>query len=235
MILPNNIDIGTHKKIVFVGESGSGKTEFSMNLACEIRRQSDAGILFLDMDQTKPMFRARDAAEKLRNLRIDFPVVPQMLDAPVVPHGVLSALADPDSFTVMDIGGNKSGALCLGQFSAELRAADPLVFYTIDPFRCFSDSTQHIRETMEMVLSCCGLPSINIAANPYLGPDTTVDDFKEGLARLEELLIPLGKPVHTVLIPFFLFDKLKKKNEVPGRYTVIQPFMSQVIDINRNI
>lgn len=52
--------IGKAKNIVFIGEAGSGKTETAVNLALRLAREDGRAVHFFDMDQTKPLFRARD-------------------------------------------------------------------------------------------------------------------------------------------------------------------------------
>lgn len=47
------------KNLVFIGEAGSGKTETAVNLALRMAREGGRRVHFFDMDQTKPLFRAR--------------------------------------------------------------------------------------------------------------------------------------------------------------------------------
>ena len=60
------------KNLVFLGEAGSGKTETSINLARKLACESSRRVHFFDMDQTKPLFRARDCETELENEGIIF-------------------------------------------------------------------------------------------------------------------------------------------------------------------
>ena len=51
---------------VFLGASGSGKTELSLNFAVAARQKTGRRLNFIDMDQTKGLFRARDFFDELR-------------------------------------------------------------------------------------------------------------------------------------------------------------------------
>ena len=51
---------------VFLGASGSGKTELSVNFAVAARQKTGRRLNFIDMDQTKGLFRARDFFDELR-------------------------------------------------------------------------------------------------------------------------------------------------------------------------
>lgn len=231
MVLPVNFEIEEHKKLVMIGESGSGKTELALRICCQLRDHSDATVYILDMDQTKPMFRSRDVADFLREKGVLFPIEKQFMDAPVVPHGVKTILSDRESYTVLDVGGNKAGALCLGQYAQELLEADAAVFYTINPYRCFSNSADHIRETMEMVLSCCSLREIRIVGNPYIGPETTPEDFCWGLERLKQMLDELGLKMYAALVPDHLAGQEAIALSLPKRYMTISPFMPGTVDL----
>ena len=230
MVLPVNFEIEEHKKLVMIGESGSGKTELALRICCQLRDHSDATVYMLDMDQTKPMFRSRDVADFLREKGVLFPIEKQFMDAPVVPHGVKTILSDRESYAVLDVGGNKAGALCLGQYAQELLEADAAVFYTINPYRCFSNSADHIRETMEMVLSC-SLREIRIVGNPYIGPETTPEDFCWGLERLKQMLDELGLKMYAALVPDHLAGQEAIAPSLPKRYMTISPFMPGTVDL----
>ena len=52
------------RKLVFLGEAGCGKSEIAMQLAMTLAAQGNA-VHFFDLDQTKPLMRARDAAALL--------------------------------------------------------------------------------------------------------------------------------------------------------------------------
>ena len=94
------------KKIVVLGEAGSGKTELAMNLAAQIVRETKEPLRFLDMDQTKPLLRARDAGDALRAYGVTLTDQPEYADSPLMPYGVNESLADPDLRVVMDVGGS---------------------------------------------------------------------------------------------------------------------------------
>ena len=229
MLLPGNFEIGESRKLVLIGEAGSGKTELAMNIAAQLKLVTQAPAVFLDMDQTKPLFRARDAAQALREQGVTFNVAQQFLDAPVVPHGVKAALSDPEVYVVMDVGGNKAGALCLGQYAQELEEAKAQVFYTINPYRSFSQTAGHIAQTMEMILSACRMQDIRIVGNPYIGPQTTPEDYRAGAEHLESMLQEIGHSVYGWLIPQSLKAQLQP---LPPRYLLIDSFMSGVLDIS---
>lgn len=223
MLLERDIELGYHRKIVIIGESGSGKTELALNLALAIREHTSLPVHFLDMDQTKPLFRARDVAEILREKDIIFKVQPQFMDAPVVPHGVSALLNDPEPYVLIDVGGNQIGALCLGQYAQELKKADVLVLYTINCYRSFSNTTQRVQTTMELISIRSSLDNFLIVSNPYLGAETSAGDILSGNQRLEAILAPLGISIFANAIPENLWEEVAQK--IKGRCFPIRPFL----------
>ncbi len=179
---------GGYKNIVFLGEAGSGKTETAVNLAVSMADRSDKPVCFFDMDQTKPLFRARDCVQRLKTAGVQLRFQEQFMDAPTVVPGVIEALLDPDMRVLMDVGGGAHGSHMIGQFSHILNRPDSLVIYLINPFRAWSNTAENISVTMSRVTGAARLRKIKLAANPNLGPDTSPDDILEGMRRIRALL-----------------------------------------------
>ena len=160
--------IGKAKNIVFIGEAGSGKTETAVNLALRLARVGGRAVHFFDMDQTKPLFRARDCEVELERHGVTFHFQAQYLDAPTVAPGIAEAHM-------------------IGQFSQLLRGGGALVLYIVNPFRPWSGRREDIEVTMRRVLGAARLGEFSLVANPNLGPGTTAEDVTEGLRRFGEL------------------------------------------------
>lgn len=213
------------KKIAVLGEAGSGKTELAMNLAAQTVRRTGEPVRFLDMDQTKPLLRARDAKDALRAYGVTFTDQPEYADSPLMPYGVKESLADPFLRVILDVGGSYAGALHVGQFAEALQENGAYCLYTINPYRSFSDTAEHIAQTLAAIEWACHLEDLHIVANPYLGPATTAEEYKEGLARLEELLQPLGLKPEYRMVPEFLAGI--SGGSLPA--ILIDPFLSRVL------
>ena len=219
------------KKIVVLGEAGSGKTELAMNLAAQIVREMKEPLRFLDMDQTKPLLRARDAGDALRAYGVTLTDQPEYADSPLMPYGVNESLADPVLRVVMDVGGSYTGALHTGQFAESVRECGALCLYVINPYRSFSDTTEHIAQTLAAIEWACHLEDLHVVANPYLGPATTAEEYRDGLARLKELLQPLGMQPEYRMVPAFLKGETapgqRPGEELPS--ILIDPFLHRVL------
>lgn len=176
------------KNIVLIGEAGSGKTEVSINMATLLTKVSRKTIHMFDMDQTKPIFRARDSAGSMESEGVIFHYQKQYMDAPIVASGVIEKLRDPESIVLLDIGGGAYGSHMIGQFASYLNSPDTKVLFLINPYRPWSGSLDNIEETIRRTVGAAHLNEISIAANPNLGLETTAEDVISGLNMLRRIL-----------------------------------------------
>ncbi len=175
------------KNFVFIGEAGSGKTETALNLALRMAEAEAGPVHFFDMDQTKPLFRARDAAGMEAGGGITFHFQPQYLDEPTVVPGVIERLMDEGSRVLLDVGGGPYGAHMIGQFSHILNRGNTRVLYLVNPYRPWSGRAEDIAVTMARVTGAARLRRPELVANPNLGPDTTAEEVVAGMERFRRM------------------------------------------------
>ncbi len=166
------------KKFMFFGEAGSGKTQIAIQFAKNLSTAYNSNVHLIDMDQTKPMYRARDA--KVDNNAIIFHSGHQLLDTPVVPAGVEALLLDDEAIVVLDIGGNSMGAVQVGQYADAFQDADSSAFFVLNIYRAFSDTQDKILETISTIEAQSHIKIPYVIANPNLGGDTIIEDIIQG-------------------------------------------------------
>lgn len=176
------------KNFVLIGEAGSGKTELALSLAAEMQKLGSRQVYFLDMDQTKPILRARDSELFLKNAGVEMPMERQFMDAPTVLPGVMQKLDDPNVCTILDIGGGAYGSHMIAQFAEAINSGNTATLYLVNPYRPWSRSREAIEETMRRTVGAAAIERINIVANPNLGYETDADAIIEGIGRIKELL-----------------------------------------------
>ena len=216
------LDILNNKRnMVFLGESGSGKSEIALNVAAALAEAGQTVDLF-DLDQTKPLFRSRDALQKLAGSGIRIHYAEQLLDTPVIVPGVRESLMSPDLYTILDIGGFDIGAKMIGRF-ADLLNADAAggpgadtsaipgaeAFYIVNPYRPWSGDAENIRITMEGIRRATRLSQFTCIANPHLGPETTAEEFLQGLEMTRDRL-PEGVPLRGACCRKELIEEIKQ-------------------------
>jgi hypothetical protein len=197
--------IGRGRRVyVFVGGSGAGKSELAVNLAFAL---SAAGrrVRFFDLDQTKPLFRSRQVAERMQAAGIAIGNDEQVLDARTVPAGILARLGDPAIDVVLDVGGDALGAIVLGQFAGAW-GSDVAAFLVINPYRAFATTQEEVAVTIDGIVAASRLPMIRIIANPNFGAATTVEDAVSGYRLVDQMLAGSGHfievlSVHSALRP----------------------------------
>lgn len=199
------------KNFVFLGEAGSGKTEISTSFAINIAERTNAPVHFFDLDQTKPLFRARDCISERSNIFLHYQ--DQFMDAHTVASGVNEKLAGKDNKVVLDIGGGYYGSHMIGQFAGMLSSTATEVFYIVNPYRPWSRSREDIEATMSHILTSSGLKIDSVIANPNLSLETNLDTVLYGVRRVEQLVPEY--PVRFVAVPHSLSDELEQKLSYP--------------------
>lgn len=205
--------LSNRKNFVFIGEAGSGKTEVSLNLAVAMAQRTDKEVHFFDMDQTKPLFRARDSADILEQEGVIFHFQSQHLDAPTVAPGVIEHLIDENSVVLMDIGGGSYGSHMIGQFSHILNRDNTEVLYLVNPYRPWSNNRDNINDTMFRVLSTARLEKPKLIANPNLGKMTELQDVFAGYKRMNEIFPDKAAEFICVLDKFS--EAVSEKIDIP--------------------
>jgi len=179
--------VGNKKNLVFIGEAGCGKTEASLNFAVALST-GNRPVHFFDMDQTKPLFRARDSAKILESAGVIVHYQAQLLDLPTLVPAVNEILADSGVHVIMDVGGSDQGARMIAQFNARLNAADAAAIFIINPYRPWTGDPDGIAAATARVSRSSRIGSVRIACNPALGLGTTAEEAVLGSRKFTELL-----------------------------------------------
>ncbi|MCE5188377.1 MAG: hypothetical protein LLF75_04270 [Eubacteriales bacterium] len=204
--------LGDAKNFVLLGESGCGKSEIALNLAFFLSQSGETHVF--DLDQTKPLFRSRDVAAEAARRGVSVHFSEQYYDAPTLAGGVPERLANASEYTVLDVGGNDTGARMIGRFAATLNQPLAKVFYVVNTYRPWSKNYVTIDGIMTSILKVSRLRGIHILTNPNIGAETTEADFRAGLDRTHELLDPF-MAVEGVCVQETLFEAAKRYTRLP--------------------
>ena len=213
------------KNFVFVGEAGSGKSELAINFARQLAARQEKPVHFFDMDMTKPLFRSRDAAAVLEEAGVTVHFMEQFMDAPTLIGGVNPLLRDENALVIMDVGGDYIGARSIGGFAPRLNKPDAAVLYIINSYRPWSDTIDHIDETLGKILgvSHIRLGQLFLLSNPNNGGDTTLEEVLAGHRKTVEMVSPY-LPVSFACVRRELAAEAAKALEVP-----VMPVMLELI------
>ncbi len=217
------------RNTLILGEAGSGKTELALALA--LRAEVPERLLIFDMDQTKTLFRLRDAAPALESQGIRVIHGEEFLDAPLMPGGVAEALADPSRQVILDVGGGGNGARTLGQLRELLGKETTRVLVPMNPFRRPGQTSQSLWKELLGTLAWAGVEPerVRILCNPWRGREGGKEAAREGTERLTRLLEPLGLVWETAMLP----ESLRGQVSLPGkRLLYIRPRISGLLDLS---
>ena len=202
---------------ILIGETGSGKSEIALNLAVILKNLGRGDVHLFDLDQTKALFRSRDAEEEMRARGITLHYMPQLLDTPVLVNGIIPHLVRKDRISILDVGGNENAARMVGCLSDYLNGESSAALYVLNPYRPWSGSEEDIEATMASVLNACCLEQFFFLANPNVGPGTTEEDVRLSFAKLDREAI-CGAFVTEDLAPAF-------REESPWEIYPLHPYL----------
>lgn len=181
-------DMEDYSGIVLLGEAGCGKSEAAINLA--IRLSKKRAVDLFDLDQTKVLFRTRDAAKRLERYPIRVRYEEQFYDVPNAVGGVDESIASTDRVTILDIGGDDIGAKLIGSYAPLLNRGNIKVLYLVNAYRPWSQTIEAVDGTLSAILAACRVRRVSFAANPYLGREMTAEEYERGLDKTIGMLQP---------------------------------------------
>ena len=199
------------RNIVFVGESGCGKTELAINCALALKEQAkergeELRVTLLDMDQSKPSFRSRDARKAVEDGGVELIFGDQLMEAPIIPPGIKKRLSDPEGINILDVGGNEIGAVNMGQFEEFFDGDDTIVYFVVSPYRLLSLDGTHIRTMMEAVGAFSRLKDFRLIGNPNMGEYTDAEAVLEGWEMIQARLGELDISCDIIAVSEWLSD-----------------------------
>lgn len=187
------------KRITIVtGHYGSGKTEFSVNLALY---QSDAGkrTALVDLDIANVYFRSREQRTFLESLGIlvygssfDYEITAEL---PALSSSIRKPLEDLDCQTVVDVGGNDSGARILTQFMKYFTPENSEHLMVINGNRPETATLEGALLHIDQIQTETGLPVDGLVNNTHLLAETEPEHIQSGILLCNALAEKTGIPV----------------------------------------
>lgn len=198
---------------VIVGHYGSGKTEFAVNYALKLAAEKKKTAL-VDLDIANPYFRSRERQALLedrgitvysntfgRDITADLPAITASIKAP---------LEDRQCQTVVDAGGDESGAKVLIQFG-EYFHQDCDVFFIINGNRPETQRIEGALGHLRKVEAVTGFPVSGLVNNTHLLRETTAADILKGHHLCRQLSEQLGIPLIYDCCPEWLMAELRNE------------------------
>ena len=195
------------------GHYGSGKTEFSVNLALDLKKEKDK-VAILDMDIANPYFRSRERQKMMEAEGINvifntygFDITE---DLPAITAALRGPLENEEFTAVVDVGGNDSGARVLKQFEKYFRRDDCELLCVLNANRPETDTVEGMLEHLHSIEIETGLKFHGIINNTHLLRETTANDIIKGYSLCRQVSDKLGIPIVWNTCREDLLDDLKQ-------------------------
>lgn len=186
------------------GHYGSGKTEVSLNLALEYRAKG-AKAAVVDLDIANPYFRSREKINRFTRYGIqifgnfyDYDVT---LEIPALAANVRAPLEDPETITIVDLGGDGSGAKVLIQFLGALKNRDVEFYSVINRNRPHTNTPEKAIAIIRELESSTQLRVNGLINNTHFVTETSVEDLVAGVFFCREIERRCGIPLRLNCCP----------------------------------
>lgn len=210
------------RAVVITGHYGSGKTNIAVNLALDCAGKGER-VCVVDLDIVNPYFRTADFGElfERNNIRLS---APQFANTNLdIPSLCIDMEALLDNYRViLDVGGDDSGALALGQYAALLSSRGCDMLYVVNKYRYLTHTPEEAVELLRDIERASGLKAAGIVNCSNLGESTTAEDVENSRNYAEQCARAAGIPV--------AFTAARRDLKVEGAYPVevyVRPFWEE--------
>jgi hypothetical protein len=182
---------------IVIGAFGSGKSEYSINLAYDMK-QEDLDIVLVDLDIVNPYFRSRDVKEQFATIGIDV-ISPDSgfghADVPMISPRIRGAIQNFGKTVILDVGGDPAGCRALARFVADIDQRGYDMRLVINTRRPFTSTPQEIVRMLSMLEFTSKLKVSRLISNTNLMEYTDEKLVIEGLEIIKEA-------AHLLHLPF---------------------------------
>jgi len=218
-----------NKITVILGHYGSGKTQIAVNYALYLASEHKSvgaesarpGIMLADLDIVNPYFRTTDSADLLASHGIRLVASDYAnsgLDVPSMPPAALAAFDNPDTYAVLDVGGDDRGALALGRYTDRLKSAN--IWLVINRFRPMTSTVNGTLTIMREIEAAANVKVNGLINNSNLGAETTAKDIISSGAYADEVSAVSGLPIIMTTVCDWLYDEVSQIVKSPFRLDI---------------
>lgn len=165
--------------IAVTGHYGSGKTNLAVNLAVDFAKSGER-VTIIDLDIVNPYFRTADFTGLFNEHGIKL-VAPQFantnLDIPSLGFDMAAVVNGCDRL-IIDVGGDDTGAVALGQYSTVLNNLGCGLYYVVNRYRYLTSTPEEAVELLRDIEQVSRIKAKGIINCSNLGSQTSADDVK---------------------------------------------------------
>jgi len=201
-----------NKLFIFVGHFGSGKTETAANFALELKKYNSK-VNIIDLDIVNPFFRTQDLRRQLEEK--DIKVISSCfagtnVEISALPANIPITIEEPDSMTILDIGGDDIGARILSSFRDYILSQKTRIYCVVNTFRPNTDTEEKIIKMVEYIEKSSRLKISALINNANLSDETTVEHLLESQKIIKNASKKLNIPISFVCVNERLAEEVSK-------------------------
>lgn len=182
---------------IITGHFGSGKTEIAINLALK-EKEKYQKVAISDLDVINPYFRSRDTTDILEEKGIEV-IAPKgklaTSDLPIVTREIYRVIYKEEYRLIIDVGGDKDGALALGQYYNDIKEMDYQMDYVINANRPLVNTVEGVINSIRQIESVSRLKVSGLINNTNLGVETTLETIVKGYELTKKVSTKLNIPI----------------------------------------
>ena len=181
---------------IICGGYGSGKSGISVNYVLDAKKSNDK-ISIVDLDIVNPYFRSREAHKVFQEKGIEL-IAPEgelrNSALPALPAKVYGSLKDDEVMTLVDLGGDDTGAKVLARYEKHI-PDNYQMYMVINPARPLQDSSQKILQLIENIEYTSRKKITGLINNTNLLHETNIMYIEDNFHIVEEVSEKLNKPI----------------------------------------
>lgn len=215
---------------IVIGAYGSGKSEYSIQLARELKA-SGMDVVLADLDVVNPYFRSRDVRESFAAIGIDV-IAPEghfmHADLPMISPRIKGAIENPARTVILDVGGDPAGCRALGRFVDPITARGYQMLFVVNTMRPFTASAEEIITMKDGLEFSSKLRITHLVCNTNLMEHTDTAIVEKGIGIVQTAAELCGLPFETYLVldeyAGIVPDGILGKQRVVMEYTLKKPW-----------
>ncbi len=198
---------------IITGHYGSGKSELSVNMVTKLKEEYD-NVAIVDLDIANPYFRSRERQKTMEDLGIKvyhnsfgYDITQ---DLPALSATIKIPLEDKECHTIVDAGGDDSGARVLHQFKDSLDPEDTELVIVINGNRPETSTVEGCKFHIDSIEVETGLKIQGIINNTHLLSETSESDIIKGYELCQKVSKELDIPFIETYCDSNKLDKMDK-------------------------
>lgn len=217
-----------NKLYIVIGAYGSGKTEFSVNMALEMKKKYE-NVALCDLDVVNPYFRSRDVRDGFEKKGITV-IAPEgqftHADLPMLSPKIKGYIENENYVTILDVGGDPAGCRTISRYHKEIEKRGYQMIMVVNTKRPFTQTQSEIEEMIDKLEFSSRLKISELISNTNLMEFTDSKIVEKGINICQKV----ADKKNLTFDKYLVVDKYQNKipqNILSKKRVILEPFMNK--------